>query len=95
MKKNPRLGSSLDDLLKKDGTLEEVEAKAIKRVFAWQLEEARKRRHLTKVQMAAKMRTSRAALDRLLDPDNPAATLNQMARAAAVVGKRLEIGLGD
>lgn len=95
MSKNRHLGSSLDDLLKEDGTLEEVEARAIKRVFAWQLEQARRERGVSKVKMAAKMRTSRAAVNRLFDPENSAATLNQMTRAAATLGKRLRVELLD
>lgn len=52
-----------------------------------------RKRRLSKAEMARRMRTSRAALDRLLDPDNASVTLATMSRAAAALGKRLRIGL--
>lgn len=43
-KRNAHIGGTLDDLLREDGVLEEVSARAIKRVLAWQLHEAMKAR---------------------------------------------------
>ncbi len=88
-------GSTLDSLLEADGILDEVEAVAIKRVIAWQLARIMKRRRITKTVLAARLRTSRAQLDRLLDPDNPAIQLDTIARAARAVGKRLKIEMID
>lgn len=70
IKKNPRLGSKFDDYLAEAGLLEEVTATAMKRVLAWQIAQAMKKQRVTKSAMAKRMRTSRAALDRLLDADN-------------------------
>jgi hypothetical protein len=92
-KKNPHHGSSFDSFLEEDGILEEVTATAMKRVLAWQLAEAMKKQKVTKSQMAKRMKTSRAAVDRLLDAENTAVTLQTMGRAAAVLGKQLTIGL--
>jgi len=92
---NPHVGSSLDDLLAKDGMLAEVNAMAIKRVLAWQILEEMQNRGLSKSQMAVAMSTSRPSLDRLLDPSNTSVTLKTMDRAAAVLGKRLRIELVD
>lgn len=92
---NPRIGSSLDDLLAEDGTLDEVTTRAIKRVLAWQLAEAMEAQNLTKTLMSERMGTSRAAVDRLLDPTNTSVTLASMAKAAAAVGKRVRIELVD
>ena len=93
MKRNPHIGSCLDDLLKEDGSDDEVQAIAVKRVLAFQVEESMKKAGLTKAEMARRMRTTRAQLDRLLDPDDPSTTLQTLVRAAGAVGKRLRISL--
>lgn len=93
MKRNPHVGSPLDDLLREDGSYDAVQAIAAKRVLAFQLEESMRKARLTKSEMARRMRTTRAQLDRLLDPDNPSTTLQTLVRAAGAVGKRLNISL--
>lgn len=93
MKKRKHLGSSLDELLAEDGTLAQAEAAALKRVIAWQVERAMGEKRMSESDMARAMRTSRAALDRLLDPKNESVTLRTMARAATVLGKRLRLDL--
>jgi antitoxin HicB len=93
--KNKRIGSRLDDVLAEDGTLAEVEAVAIKRVLAWQIEQAMKENGLTKSEMAEKMGTSRSSLDRFLDPKITSVTLSPMDRAASALGKVLRIELQD
>jgi antitoxin HicB len=94
MRKRKHIGSSLDQLLAKDRTLAEAEAATLKRVIAWQVGRAMRERRVTKSAMARAMRTSRAAVDRLLDPENESVTLRTMARAAGVLGKRLRLELG-
>ena len=91
MNRNPHIGSELDDFLAEEGLLEEVSALAIKRVVAWQLRAVMKEQKLTKKAMAERMHTSRAALDRVLDENDPGMTLATLARAARVLGKRVEI----
>lgn len=93
MRKKGRIGSSLDDVLKEDGLYEEVTAKAIKRVIARQLDAVMRQNHLTKTMLAKRMQTSRAQLDRLLDPDNESVTLGTLARAAHAVGRTLKMEL--
>ena len=83
MKKNRHLGSSFDSFLKDEGLLDQAEAVAAKRVLAFLIQREMKRQRLSKSAMAVKMRTSRAALDRLLDPDNTAVTLHTMERTAS------------
>ena len=90
---HPRIGSDFDDFLKEEGIREEVTAAAIKRVIAWQLAEAMKRMHITKTEMAARMRTSRAVVNRLLDEDDTSVTLATLARASLAVGIPLKIEL--
>ena len=82
MKKKSRIGSSFDDFLKKKGIYEEVTARAIKRVIARQLDALMDNEGLTKTELARRMKTSRAQLDRLLDPDNESVTLGTLTRAA-------------
>ena len=64
----PHVGSALDDLLEEDGVLAEARSIAVKRVFAWQISRAMAEESLSKAEMARRMSTSRASLDRLLDP---------------------------
>ena len=90
-----RVGSTFDEFLESEGILTEVKALAHKRVFAWQIEQAMKAKHLTKVEMARRMHTSRAAVDRLLSPENPSITLDTMDRAATALGMTLNISLID
>ena len=87
------IGSSFDDFLKEDDLLEEATAVAIKRVVAHQLATLMEDQGLTKAEMARRMETSRAALDRLLDPENPSVTLQTLQSAAAAVGSRLRVQL--
>lgn len=93
MKKKGRIGSSFDDFLEEDGIYEEVTARAIKRVIVRQLDTQMRRDRLTKSAMARRMRTSRAQLDRLLDPDNESVTLGTLTRAAHAVGRKLRMEL--
>jgi antitoxin HicB len=86
------IGSSVDDFLKEEGIYEEAQAKAIKEVVAWQLAEAMKKKKISKVRMAALLKTSRTQVDRLLDPKNDI-TLSSLQRAAAIVGRRVSIEL--
>jgi antitoxin HicB len=85
--------TSLDDFLEEEGVSEEVTAHAIKRIIALQLQGRMKDRHLTKKDMAEQMRTSRAQLDRVLDPDNFNVTLDTLFRAARIVGSNLRVVL--
>jgi antitoxin HicB len=93
--KNRHLGSSFDDFLEKEGISAEVDAAAQKRILAWQLAEAMRIQGVSKSEMAERMSTSRAALDRLLDPANSSVTLLTMTRAAAALGARLDVGLSS
>jgi antitoxin HicB len=88
-------GSTFDSFLEEEGIREEVEAIAIKRVLAWQLSQAMRKQQKTKQAMARQLRTSRSQLDRLLDPENAAVTLDTVARAARALGKRLVIRVAD
>src|ERR1700675_3444872 len=88
-------GSSFDSFLEEEGIREEVEAVAIKRVLAWQLEQAMRGQQKTKQAMAKQLHTSRSQLDRLLDPHNVSVTLDTITRAARALGKRVIIRVAD
>jgi antitoxin HicB len=88
-------GSTFDSFLEEEGIREEVEAVAIKRVLAWQLQQAMQEQQKTKQSVARQLRTSRSQLDRLLDPRNVSVTLDTIARVAKVLGKRLIIRVAD
>lgn len=88
-------GSTFDSFLEQEGIREEVEAVAIKRVLAWQLEQAMRDQQKTKRAVAKQLHTSRSQVDRLLDPENVSVSLHTMTRAARAVGKRLIIRVAD
>lgn len=93
MTRNKHMGSSLDDFLEEEGVLTEFQAQAIKEVIAWQLGEAMKKRKLSKTRLAELMHTSRAQINRVLDPTDHNVTLETLQRAAAVVGRRVQVEL--
>ena len=90
---NKHLGSSFDDFLAEEGILAESEAVAIKRVIAFELKQKMAEKQITKTAMANEMHTSRAALDRLLDPNNTSVTLRTLESAAQALGHKLRISL--
>ena len=94
-KKIGHSGSTFDSFLEEEGIREEVEAVAIKRVLAWQLEQAMQEQQKTKQAMAKQLHTSRSQLDRLLDPSNVSVTLVTITRAARALGKRVIIRVAD
>jgi predicted XRE-type DNA-binding protein len=92
-KRNPHIGSSLNDFLKEEGILEDTRTLALKETLAWQIQQAMKKEKINKVEMAKRMHTSRAALDRLLDPDTVSVTLQTLCKAARAIGRDLRIEL--
>ena len=90
---NRHRGSSLADLLKNEGVLERFQAMAIKETIAFQIANEMKQNKLTKTAMAERMKTSRAQLNRLLDPKDGNVTLETLQRAAAVLGREVRVDL--
>jgi len=93
--KNKHIGSDLDEFLEEEGILAEIEATAVKRVIAHQIEQEMKERHISKSALSRMMHTSRSSLDRLLDPENASVTLLTLESAAQALGKRLTVRLGN
>ena len=91
--KRKHLGSGFEDFLAEEGILEECRAAAIKFKNAHELEKAMEQRNMSKAEMAKRLKTSRTAIDRLLDPENTSITLNTMAKVAHLLGKRMEFSL--
>ena len=87
------LGDTLDSFLEEEGLLAEAEAIAIKRVIAYQISLLMDEQDLSKAEMARRMQTSRAAVSRLLDPNNESATLSTLEKAAFALGKLLQVAL--
>lgn len=87
------IGSSLDDFLREEGLLEEARAVAIKEAVAFQVQQAMEAGNISKVEMARRMKTSRAALDRFLAPGDASVTLQTLSRAARAIGRDLRIEL--
>jgi antitoxin HicB len=90
---NPHWGSTLEDFLDEEGIREEATTAAIKRVIAWQLAEEMKRRSITKARLADLMHTSRAQVNRILDPEKGNVTIETLRRAAALLGRQLRLEL--
>jgi antitoxin HicB len=93
MKKRLHRGSDFRDFLNEQGTLGEVETRALKQAVSLQLGRLLRKKELTKAEMAARMRTSRAAVDRLLDASNSSVTLNTLSKAACALGRKIKIEL--
>ncbi len=90
-KRNVHTGSRFDDFLKEEGVFEEVQARALKRALAEQIEESMQAAKLTKLDMARRMATSRSQLDRVLDPSNTSVQLDTLIKVASALGKEIEI----
>jgi predicted XRE-type DNA-binding protein len=93
MADNKHRGSTLDSFLEAEGMLSEFQAQAIKEVIAWQLTEAMKEKGLNKTRLAELMHTSRSQVNRMLDPNDGNVTLATLQRAAALVGRRVQVAL--
>lgn len=93
MAKHPNMGSSLDDLLLEDGTLDAVTINATKAVIAWQMQQEMERQHISKSAMAKEMKTSRVQLDRVLNPTEGNVTLETLQKAAVALGRTLKLEL--
>jgi antitoxin HicB len=91
--KNKNVGSDFDDFLSEEGILAEVESAAIKEVISRQILKLMTDQKISKIEMSRRMRTSRSALDRLLNPQNSSVSLKTLDRAAFSLGKRLNIQL--
>lgn len=85
------IGTNFDDFLAEEGLLADAEVVAMKRMIAFQITQLMKEQNLTRTAMAKRMNTSRAALNRLLDPSNKSVTLQTLERAALALDKRLRI----
>ncbi|QLI06230.1 transcriptional regulator, XRE family (plasmid) [Candidatus Campylobacter infans] len=85
--------NSFDDFLKRDGTFDEIQSYAIKKVITYQLQNEMKNQKITKTKLAQLMNTSRASINRLLDPSNKSLTLNTLECATRVLGKQLSINI--
>ncbi len=91
--RNPHWGSTLDAFLEEEGIHQQVTTAAIKSVIALQLEREMKKQRITKKRLAELMHTSRAQIDRILDPDKGNVTIETLQRAAALVGRQLRFEL--
>jgi DNA-binding Xre family transcriptional regulator len=90
---NSTIGSSFETFLEEEDIKDEVETNAVKRIIALQMQENLRQKNLTKTELAAQLETSRAAIDRLLDPYNEAVTLVTLKKAASIMGKKIKLEL--
>ena len=93
---NPaHIGSDFEDFLKEEGLFAEVQVLAVKELLAYRIQTLMRQEHVTKDMLAKRMKTSRAALDRLLDPANPSVTLITLGKAACALGRTLRVDLTE
>jgi predicted XRE-type DNA-binding protein len=90
---NVHVGTDFEDFLRDEGTLEEATALAVKRVLAWELQKAMKKSDMSISELARRMKTSRAVVHRLLDEQDQSVTLATISRAAAVLGRTIQLRL--
>ena len=93
MVRNAYTGSNFDDFLAEEGVLDEVTARAYKRLWDLQVQDAMTEAHLSRTELAGRLQTSRSQLDRLLDPENTSVTLDSLERLARAIGKQLVLRL--
>jgi len=93
--KNKHFGSSFDDFLREEGRLEEADATAVKRVLAWQFEQAMKHKRISRVRLAELMHAKQTTIDRLLDPDYISVSLKTVSKAAHLLGKSVTVSLEE
>ena len=92
-KMNRHIGSDFEDFLREEGRLEEATVLALKRVLAWEFQQAMLKANITQAEMARRMHTSRAVIRRLLDKNDPSITLSTISKAATALGKNLRLKL--
>ena len=92
-KSQSRAGSKFEDFLREEGRFEEATAVAVKRVLAWEIQRAMAADGVTQAEMARRMRTSRAVVRRLLNAEDSSLTLATISRAAAALGRQIEMKL--
>jgi antitoxin HicB len=95
MKTNVCLGDTFENFLKEEGILEEVYEKALKTAIAYRLQEVMNKANVTQTSLAQKMGTSRAVVQRLLNPSNTSVTLHTLGKAAQALGVRLCISFEE
>ena len=88
---NKYTGGDFDDFLEEEGILEEVSARAQKRVIALQIAAIMKEENITKTKLSQRIKTSRSQLDRILDTENTAVTIETLGRVAHALGRTLRI----
>ncbi len=86
--------SKFDQPTTEECALSSITAVALKQVIAVQISEEMTAQNLTKTELAKRMHTSRSALDRLLDAQDPSLTLATLASAATALGKKVNLNLG-
>jgi len=92
-KAHPNIGSDFEDFLREEGRLEEATALALKRVLAWEFQQAMTKAKISQAEMARRMHTSWTVIRRLLDKNDPSTTLSTISKAATVLGKNLRLKL--
>jgi antitoxin HicB len=92
--RNPHYGSTLNSFLEKEGILEHTQAVALKRIIAYRIQDLLKQQNLTQADLARKIRTSKAAISRLLNPSNTSVTLHTLLKVAHVLGKQIFLSIG-
>ena len=92
-KTHRHVGSDFEDFLREDKRLEAATVLALKRVLAWEFQQAMEKANVSQAEMARRMHTSRAVIRRLLDEDDPSITLSTISKAANALGKNLRLKL--
>ena len=81
----------LEELFDELGELHELRAGVQKKVLAYDIKQAMKAKGISPSEMARRMRTSREAVYRLLDPTRTGVTLDSLQRAASALGLTLNV----
>lgn len=90
---NKHIGSTFSSFLEEEGLREEVDLRAKKKMLVDEMDATMKRSSVTRTTLAKRMKTSRTAVNRLLDPEDTGFTFSTLVKASAALQLELNISL--
>jgi antitoxin HicB len=91
--KSKHMGSTFSSFLDEEGIREEVDLLAKKKILTDQILAKMERDHVTKTELASRMKTSRTVVNRLLDPNDTSFTFGTLAKASQALDLELLVSL--
>ncbi len=93
MRENPHFGKTLNEFLEEEGMLEHTQAVALKRMIAYRINDLLKQANVSQAELARRMGTSKAAINRLLNPNNTSLSINTLIKVTQALGKKISVAI--